>query len=314
MSVDVIPWAQRPDARLILVLSSERSGSTLLRYTLGAHSRLVSPSEMFLMRYPDYDAWRTRKSVAIDSLLEFFDMVGHPKSTEELDSIFATREIADVYRMLFDFLPERGILVDKTPAYANEISTLDRSRPLMPYYIWLIRHPLGVIDSHLRIKDREKQERAAEGSLPRRLLSPFTGVIRRLNGSREALARKREAKWVQQNQNIRRFLETVPHDQQVSLYFEDLVIGPEEIVPALCKMMGLEIEPGLLQFQGSRPSMNPHLGDPNFHTHKQIDSTPAYDWAERMREDWLMPHTKQLMKELDVRFLPEEAARQRTTA
>lgn len=308
MSADVIPWAQRPEGRLILVLSSECSGSPLLRQTLGSHSRLVSPSELFLMRYPDYDSWRTRKSQAIDALLEFFELVGYPKSTEELDSIFATREIADVYRMLFEYLPERGILFDETSAYANEVSTLDRSRPLLPYYIWLIHHPLGVIDTHLQTKDREKQQRAAEGALHRRLLSPLSGIVRRMNGSREALARKREAKWVQQNQNIRRFLDTVPHDQQVSLYLEDLVEGPEEIVPALCRMMGLEVEPEMLAFRGARLARQREASP---HSPKQLDTTSVNDWSKRMAEDWLMPHTLQLMKELDIRFLPKRDAAQR---
>lgn len=304
MVADIIPWARRPESRLLMVLSSERSGSTLMRFTLGRHSRLVSPSELFLMRYADYDAWRTRKAVAMHSLLEFFELVGQPKSVEELDSMLATLDIAEVYRRLFAYMPEAAILVDKTPAYGNELSTLERSRVLAPFYLRIIRHPLGVIDSHLRIKDKEKRQRAEAGSLPRRLVAPFTDVIRRLNGSREALARRREAKWVQQHRNFRQFLETVPGEQQLTIYFEDLVQKPETTIAGVCRAMGLEQEPGLLDFSGTRPEMNPHLGDPNFHTHTTIDSAPAYEWSSRMKESWLMPQTLQLMKELQVRFLP----------
>lgn len=307
MVAHTVPWAQRPESRLLLVLSSERSGSTLMRYTLGRHSRLVSPSELFLMRFPEYDAWRTHKAVAMHSLLEFFALVGQPKSAEELDSMLATLETAEVYRRLFGFMPDGAILVDKTPAYGNELSTLERSRPLAPFYLRIIRHPLGVIDSHLRIKDKEKRQRAEEGSLPRRLLAPLTGAIRRLNGSREALARRREAKWVQQHRNFRQFLETVPADQQLTIYFEDLVQQPAPTIAAVCRAMGLAEEPGLLDFSGTRPEMNPHLGDPNFHTHTTIDSAPAFEWAARMSESWLMPQTLQLMKELRVRFLPASA-------
>jgi hypothetical protein len=39
--------------RLILILSSERSGSTLSRVVLGANDRIVSPHEKFLRRNPD---------------------------------------------------------------------------------------------------------------------------------------------------------------------------------------------------------------------------------------------------------------------
>src|SRR5437899_710828 len=51
------------ERRLILILSSERSGSTLTRVILGENSRIVAPQEVFLMRYPDYPVDRVAKSV-----------------------------------------------------------------------------------------------------------------------------------------------------------------------------------------------------------------------------------------------------------
>ena len=46
---------------------------------LGEHQKVVAPSEMFLLRYPDYDTWRAEKPVAMESLFEFFDLIGEPK-------------------------------------------------------------------------------------------------------------------------------------------------------------------------------------------------------------------------------------------
>src|SRR5262249_11080700 len=156
-------WAARPDARLILVLSSERSGSTLLRVMLGGHSRIVAPQELFLLRYPDFETWRTRKPVAMESLLELFDLLDRPQTESSVTASCRGMSMVDVYKWLFGFLPAQAILLDKTPAYANDPSTLERSAPLMPFYVQLVRHPLGVIDSHVRVKDRERRRRPLPG-------------------------------------------------------------------------------------------------------------------------------------------------------
>jgi hypothetical protein len=57
------------DRRLILILSSERSGSTLTRVVLGAHNGIVAPQEMFLLRYPDYATFKAQKAVALESVI-----------------------------------------------------------------------------------------------------------------------------------------------------------------------------------------------------------------------------------------------------
>ncbi|HET9061852.1 MAG TPA: hypothetical protein VFO62_01060, partial [Candidatus Binatia bacterium] len=57
------PTLPRPPAsvaanpRLLFILSTERSGSTLLSLALGANERHVSPPEMHLLAYPTFDAW-----------------------------------------------------------------------------------------------------------------------------------------------------------------------------------------------------------------------------------------------------------------
>src|SRR5215470_12200396 len=99
------PWAARPGARLLLILSSERSGSTLLRVMLGGHSRILAPQELFLMRYPDFDTWRARKSVAMESLLELFDLLELPQTEASIAGTCKGMPMVDVYQWLFDFLP-----------------------------------------------------------------------------------------------------------------------------------------------------------------------------------------------------------------
>jgi len=314
MDSDHVPWAQRPESRLLLILSSERSGATLVRDTLGCHSRLVTPANLFLLRYLDYDAWRAQQPAAIASLLEFFDLVGHPKSSEELDAMLATREAAEVYRKLFDYMTAEGILVDKTSAYGNELSSLERSRPLLPFYLRILRHPLGVVDADLRGKDDEKRHRAAQAGLHRRLLAPLTGAIRRINGSREALMRKRESKWARQNQNFRRFLGTVAPEQQLTIHFEDLVRDPKATVAAICRAMGLREEPGLLAQHDRCAAAGPRSAVRDVVPRRSGAAIPAFEWSNRMSESWLMPHTLQLLKELGVRRLANVSVASRRSA
>ena len=92
-----------------------------------------------------------------------FDLLGQPKDVAAIDEACRGMDILDVYRWLFGFLRPDQFLLDKTPAYANDGDTLRRSRPLKPHYIWLIRHPLGVIESHVRLKFRERHTKDLKG-------------------------------------------------------------------------------------------------------------------------------------------------------
>jgi hypothetical protein len=296
----VAHWADRSDARLLVILSSERSGSTLLRFMLGGHSRVVSPAELFILRYPDYDTWRARKPVAMESVLEYFRLLDVKMSAAEVDAACRGRSAADVFEWLFTFLPAGGILVDKTPAYSNELASLERSRSLQPFYIWLIRHPLGVIDSQVRLKEKLRQRKAERAGLVRRLRARVGGIARLWRGTNETIARMREAKWVSQNRNVATFLRQVPVERQCTLYFEDMVRAPVPALERACAAIGLAIEPGMAALRVA-PEMNPHLGDPNFHQHQQVDAETADNWADRYQESWLRPETRQLMTEIGVR-------------
>lgn len=289
-------WGTRPASRLIVLLSSERSGSTLLRVMLGAHSRVIAPQELFLLRYPDFATWQREKPVAIESLMEFFFLLGRPLTEADIEGACRGRSVADVYRWLFEHLPPGTFLLDKTPAYANDSATLTRSAVLTPFYVWLIRHPLGVIDSHVRLKAKERRRRRA---LPQRALGPLYDMVERWSSGMPALARDRETKWVQQNLNVRNFLRDVPREQQAVVHFEDLVRDPESIVRTLCADIGITAEPGMVRPE-TRRVMNPALGDPNFHLHSGIDADPAGSWQARYDEGQLRAETLQLMHQLGV--------------
>jgi hypothetical protein len=287
------------ERRLILILSSERSGSTLTRVVLGAHSRIVAPQEMFLMRYPDYRAFREQKGVAIESLVEFFDLIGQPKDVAAIDAACRDKSILDVYRWLFGFLESGHFLLDKTPAYANDGDTLRRSQPLAPFYIWLIRHPLGVIESHVRLKFREHHTKDLRG-IGRTVRDYLVDQVAKTAKGMLPVARGREVKWVLQQTIIREFLASVPDDRMVIIKFEHLVRDPGPVVERLCAALGLPVEPKMLEACGARKVMNVSLGDPNFHTHDRIEAKTADTWREAFREEQLTLETRRLMDAIGV--------------
>ncbi len=287
------------DRRLILILSSERSGSTLTRVVLGANDRIVSPQEMFLMRYPDYRAFRDQKAVAIESMVELFDLIGQPKNVAEIDAACRDMSILDVYRWLFGFLKPDQFLLDKTPAYANDGDTLRRSRPLTPFYIWLIRHPLGVIESHVRLKFRERHTKDLKG-IGRTLQDFIVDQVAKTANGMLPVARGREVKWVLQQTIIREFFATVPEEQKIIIKFEDLVRDPEPVVRRLCAAIGVDVQPKMIEATGARKVMNTSLGDPNFHTHDRIESKTAETWKQFFTEKQLTLETRRLMDAIGV--------------
>lgn len=291
MPVQAEPFAAGTP-RLIFILSSERSGSTLLRVMLGEHSRIVAPAELFLLRYPDYRTWRESKPEAMDSITELFQLVGKSTTPEQVDAACQGMDTLRVYQWLFEALGPDQLLVDKTPAYANRLETLQRTLLLSPFYIWLIRHPLGVIDSHVRLK--------------RKALTGVRRFRRRLNERLESLAdrgmtklaRQRESKWVQQNGNIRTFLSSVPKSRTHIVRFEDMVTAPEPTIRVLCERMGLNFEPAMVTPHTKKRTMKPGIGDPNFDSHSRVDTEPAQGWTQRLSESSLTRETLSLMREI----------------
>jgi LPS sulfotransferase NodH len=289
--------------RLILLLSSERSGSTLTRVILGENSRIVAPQELFLMRYPDYRAWRTQKSVAIESLVELFDLLDRPMDAAAIDAACDGRSIHEVYEWIFGQLAPGQILLDKTPAYANDGATLRRSLPLQPFYVWLIRHPLGVIESHVRLK-LEKRHSADFGGLRRRVQDAVLGYVAQATEGMIPEARQREAKWVVQQTIIREFLASVPAERQYTIRFEELVSDPIATMQGLCTAIGVEFEDAMLAACGERRVMNTSLGDPNFHKHDRVEAKTASQWLDVYSEDVLTLETRRLMDAIGVYRAP----------
>jgi hypothetical protein len=226
--------------RLVFLIGSPRSGSTLLSRVLGAHSAIFAPEEPHLItplahlgyfesvESAPYDPIITRQAARalVASLPD--------GEAEYLDALRAYTDA--IYRGLFD---ARGgdatLLLDKTPAYALSLDFLVRLYPAARYIV-LTRHPIAVwssfTDSFLVGDDR-----VAHDHNP--LLERYVPAIARF---------MRTAK--------------VPlHHVQ----YENLAQEPEESARNLCAFLGVEYESGMVDYgssPGSPGSSTRGLGDP----------------------------------------------------
>jgi hypothetical protein len=291
----------------ILILSSERSGSTLLRVLLGQHSRIVAPGELWLMCHPDYASWRLQRPRAMESVLEYFRLIGKPLSAPAIDSRCASLTTPETVRWMLGHLEGGRMMVDKTPAYANDLDFLQRSLELSPFFIWLIRHPLAVIDSHLRLRQARRHQ-SGFGALLHVVRDHAEELVGR--GVRK-ISRDRENKWVMQHTNIQRFLDRLPARQKAVVHFEDLVATPEHVMSGLCQSLGLDVEPGVTRTPARTNDMPPGLGDPTFGQRNHIDRETAFDWQHRWSGTVLGECTRNLMRQIGVR---EPAASEDTVA
>ncbi|MBM4075215.1 MAG: AMP-binding protein, partial [Planctomycetes bacterium] len=274
-----------------LIVTSSRSGSTLLRDMLAGHSRLFVPPELALLMFSTMAERRRvfsgpqafrRESVihalmaatecefvAADRLLTEWELRG--------DSISA------FYRMLQDHIGPR-LLVDKTPSYSLSGHVLNRAESTFenPRYIHLVRHPGAAIESY-------DKARMAESSLVRRpeSLSPQQFA---------------ECLWLISHRNILEHLSRVPGDRQLRVCYEDLVRDPRSEAHRICEFMGVGFEEAVLQpYDDERVRMaddiSPRqrmIGDPNFHRHRDSSTVSIDRWREVIKESDLSDATWEL--------------------
>ncbi|NEQ68582.1 MAG: alpha/beta fold hydrolase, partial [Symploca sp. SIO2D2] len=274
---------------IIFILSSPRSGSTLLRVMLAGHSSLLSPPELHLL---PFDTMKERQEQLNLSYLG----EGLQKTFMEVKNLDATASqafikdlesqnlsIQQVYGMLQENIAPR-LLVDKSPTYAMEPTILERGEALFANskYIYLVRHPYSVIESFVRMR-----------------MQKLVGL------SEENPYRVAEQVWAKSNQNILDFLSQLEPERQHQIHYEDLVTEPESVLSQLCDFLNIDFEPELLQpYQGDRMTGGVHqtslsISDPNFLKHNNIDKSLADKWKTIQLPHQLKSETQRIASQLN---------------
>jgi acyl transferase domain-containing protein/acyl carrier protein len=279
--------------RAVFLLSPPRSGSTLLRVILAGHPRLFAPPELALLNYDTLGQRRDALAGGDASLLQGPAVaLMHLKGcgAAEAEALMAGYEARNLdtrrfYRELQRLADDR-LLIDKSPNYVYDLEVLKRAEADFdaPLYILLLRHPCGMIHSY----EEARMDLLLPGAARREL--PF---------GRRRLA---ELLWLQSYRNLRDFMALVPPERRHALRFEDLVAEPRAAVEKLCRFLGVDFEPALLdpyrdgdrRMTGGLHADSRPLGDLKFHGFKAIDPAAADRWREDYRTDFLGAPTREL--------------------
>ena len=264
------PHLPIPPSPIVFILSSPRSGSTLLRIMLAGHPALLSPPELHLLPFSTM-AERSQE-LAISHLGEgleraLIELKGiNGVESQELvnDLVQKNASISEVYGLLQQLAGDR-ILVDKSPTYASSRETLERAEQLFPQakYIHLVRHPYGVIESFTRMR------------------------MEKLVGTGEENGEKLANQiWGEGNDNILDFLGKIDRERHYQVRYEELVAQPQRVMEGVCQFLDIPFHSGVLEpYQGERMTDGIHqnslsLGDPNFLNHNKIDSELGSAWRK----------------------------------
>ena len=274
---------------IIFILSSPRSGSTLLRVMLAGHSSLFSPPELHLL---PFDTMQERQEQLNSSYLG----EGLQKAFMEIKNLEATASqtliqdlesqnlpIQQVYGMLQENIAPR-LLVDKSPSYAINRAILERGEAIFANskYIHLVRHPYSVIESFVRMR---MQKLAGLGDE-----NPY---------------QLGEQVWTKTNQNILDFLSGLESERHHQIRYEELVKEPKQVLSQLCDFLQISFEPELLQpYQGERMTEGVHqqslsISDPNFLKYNTIERSLADKWQKIQLPHQLAAETQQLASQLN---------------
>ncbi len=254
--------AERKNPPAAFILSSARSGSTLLRVMLAGHPELFSPPELHLLMYESLREREARLPSAHfgkglqRALLELCNRDGARAEALVRELLAEDASIPEVYGRIQELCRPR-LLVDKSPSYAERIESLERAPRIFErcVFIHLVRHPLAVIESYVRNR--------------------IDGLARSPMGDPWAMG---EAHWVSHNRTILAFLDGGRREAH-RVRFEELVAEPERVMRGVAAALGVPYRPELLRpYDGGR--MIDGVGDPNLHEHERIEPSLGEVWKQ----------------------------------
>jgi len=260
------------DYQLVFILSSPRSGSTLLQRMLDQHPDIESPEELHLLHYDTY----AQRHAAL-SQAETRHLLG---GTARLRARINGISMDDSNRLELKFIGaeepalnffteinknfSKQYLVDKTPSYAYSRETLERISTQFPLarFIYLTRHPSAVIKSLI---DSQLQE-----------IIPFA---RRYSGDTSTIP---EMIWALCHENIQSILPGINLNRLHYVSYEELVMNPEQAMTSILNFLHLPFYPDCanpyIEGQKQQIETNEYAGDLKFFLENRIVNDRAEIW------------------------------------
>lgn len=264
------PAAGPPADGLAFVLSTPRSGSTLLRVMLAGSPELFAPPELWLLPF----GTMARRDAQLDANDLGFLGLGLGQCAAALwgeaegearVAEWRARDatVGSVYRDLRTRSGARW-LVDKTPGYCADPRWLAEGERVArdARYLFLVRHPYPVVESFLRMRFH-------------RMIGPTLGLWD------DDPYRFAASAWDRWNRQIAAFLDMVPGERRFMVRYEDIVEAPEPTLSRIADFLGVGFVPAMVDpygenrmtFEGSRHVVT--TGDPHFARRDRLDPSLA---------------------------------------
>lgn len=267
-----------PLPRMAFIVSSPRSGSTLLERMVESHSRVLGgPEPHVLTPLAHLGFWDKADAAPYaihDASRALHAFVGHLPEGEPAYYRAIRAYCDELYGRWLATRPDAALCLDKTPAYGLVLPFIERVYPDAAYLV-LARHPLATFSSYAH--------------------SFFGGDYAAAHAYNPILERyvPALAAFVREG-NARRLL----------VRYEDLVVEPEAVMRRVCEHLELPFEAATLTYgdQGKEPPEG--LGDP---IGVKQHSRPVTDSVGKWPGDLLRnPGALGLMREVIGRLDPDD--------
>lgn len=221
--------------RPVFLISSERSGSNLIRVMLGNHSSFVAPAPPHLLKnflpllpfYGDLREVESLRLLARDMTAVMNDQVGSWRtrlSGDELAAVVSEPSYAGLFDAVYRKEAEAH---GKTRSFVKDNGVAEFAFEILALFpdarfVALVRDPRDVAASWLRS------------------VSHAGGVLQAARA------------WVRDQRALLRILAVLHDKQRVHLvHYEGLIESPEEELRTLCKFLSEPFEPAMLEFHKS---------------------------------------------------------------
>lgn len=261
---------------IVFVLSSPRSGSSLLQLCLQAHPSLYAGQELHLLPFDtmaERAADLTMATLTLGLVQTFAELLGQTVTAARI-RLAAYGADCPTWRVYQSLLLQAGsrILVDKSPPNAHHINVMHRARQLFSSarYIHLIRHPYACVSSGLEL-------------------------VRGFMDYEHATWTAVEQSWVGTNRACDTFMRFLEDERKhghavpsMRLRYEDLLRDPEGVTQALCRdlldigwVAGMADPYTTRAVESFRGTLGEHAtADPKLLRRKKIEATHADKWRE----------------------------------
>jgi hypothetical protein len=252
-----------PVERPIFVLAPPRSFSSIVSTMLGQHPQMYGLPGLELFAAETIGEWWDLCSDAtfpmahgaLRAVAQLFFGEQREESVK-LARGWLRRRAHFTTGYLLEVLAERvhpRIVVDKSMSNIYQPKSLRRSAQMFPgaRFIHLVRHPHGHAESVLKfLREREKEGRVSAAHWIRRLAA-WPGV----NNDGTELDPQRG--WYVLHARIRKFLESVPSEQQLRIRGEDVVTDPDLHLRKIAGWLGLRTDAAAIN-EMKHPERSPY--------------------------------------------------------